>query len=143
MSEIIERQEEDHEPPVQHKTCGERGDECGDFKNAPPGFGNTQPFDVVENFARVIAEVRKENIRPRILRPAIMAMLVDGKWVDGPAVFIRQIRIPHVMTAMHRFVKYLRETHRHRFHDAEQPIENRRSEKPVVKKVMRYAVDVP
>ena len=91
---------------------------------------------------RIVAEETEENVAPRILRFAIVAVSVNRNPIDRLAVFVRPIGVAFVMLHVHDVVIGLRKTTRDRLRDAEKAIQKRRSKERVVNEIVSDAVDV-
>jgi len=59
------------------------------------------------------------------------------------SMLIRAIAIAHMMPMVHMLVEGLRDSQGHRFHDAEQPIQDPGFEKRIMDQVVGNSVDIP
>ena len=71
-----------------------------------------------------------------------MAVAVYRQPIDCVTAFILSIRVSLVMPHMHRIVHRLRKAAGDRLRDSKQAIEQSRTEKRVMNKVVPYAIDV-
>ena len=73
----------------------------------------------------------------------VLAVFINRNPIDRLALFVRAVGVSLVMLHVNAFVENLAETDRDRFQDAEQTVEQRRTEIRIVNEVVGNAVDVP
>ena len=145
MAEIEERQEKQHEAPVDEMDWFGRDDDChgdqnrdeyGQFDVAPTQFDFTALGQLALNSAGIVAKEAEKNVAPRIFGLAIVAMFVNRDPIDRLTIFIRPIGVSLVMLHVNHIVVSLRKAAGHRFDYAENSVEQLRAEKGVVDEVM-------
>ena len=124
MSQVIKRQEEDPESPVDYEANGDCRSQYHDFRDAPSRIDRIFSFDLGINGLRIFPNVTKKDVTPWILRLAIVAMSINGNPIVRMSMLIRAIAIAHMVAMVHMLVEGLRDSQGHRFHDAEQPIQD-------------------
>src|SRR5437016_1460751 len=151
MAKVPERQEIQHESPVNEVNRIRRYDDRHDQKrrgecrqlNVAPEFIAVLPFpQVLADRADFIAEETQKNIAPRIFGLAVVAVPVDRYPVNRVTFFILPVRVPLVMLHMHAVVHRLRKTTSDGLSDSKKAIEKLRSEKRVMNEVVPDAIDV-
>src|SRR5215831_581225 len=145
MAEIEERQEKQHESPVDEMDRFSRDDDChrdqnrnehGQFDVAPTEFDFTALGQLALDRAGIVAKEAEKNVAPRILGPAIVSMFVNRDPINRLTIFIRAIGVALVMLHVNHVVVGLRKAAGRRFDDAENSVEQLRTEKGVVDEVM-------
>jgi hypothetical protein len=122
MSQIVKREKEDPELPVQHEADGNCRSKHYDLRDTPARIDRVLSLNFGIDGFWIFPKIAEKNVAPRVFRLAILPMSIDRNPVMCMSMFIRAITISHVMPVMHMFIKGLRDSQRHRFHDAEQPI---------------------
>ncbi len=136
MSQIIKRQKEDPEFPVQDQANGDRGAQNNNFRNSPPRIDRVFSFDFGVDGLWIFAKVTEENVAPRILRLTVVAMPIDRNPVVGVSVLIRSVTIAHMVPVMDMLVERLGNPKGYRFHDTEQPIKDSPSKERIMDQVV-------
>src|SRR4029077_8234770 len=91
----------------------------------------------------ILAKEAYERVFQRMFRFTVMAVLVNRNPIDRVTMIVGPVGVALVMLHVNALVKDLTEANGNRFHDAEYPIQQRRTEIAIVNEVVRNAVDVP
>jgi hypothetical protein len=143
MSQVIKREKEDPEFPVYQEANGDGRSQYCDFCDTPSRIDRILSFDFGIDDFWIFPKVTEENIPPGVFRLAIVAVSIDGNPVMRMSLLIGTVAVAHMVPVMHVFVERLRNSQCHRFHDAEQPIQNPGFEEWVMDEVVRNPVDIP
>jgi hypothetical protein len=143
MSQIIEREKEDPEFPVQRKANGDRRSQDDNFRNSPSRIDRIFSFDFGVDGFWIFPKVTEENVAPGVLRLTVMAVSIDRNPVVRVSVLIGPVAIPHMVPVMNMLVERLRNPKRYRFHDAEKSIKDSRFKERIMDEVVRDTVDIP
>jgi hypothetical protein len=143
VSKIPKRKKETDVMPVEntkdHKCCNE----AHQLEHSPKRLARVLAFQFLEDGLGILAKETDKRVFQRMFRFTLMAVLVNRNPIDRVAMIVGPVGVSLVMLHVNAFVKNLPEANRDRFHDAEQAIQQRRTEIGIVNEVVGNAVDVP
>ncbi len=143
MTEIIEWQIEKHKLPVQEKADDDQNHPGSDFEDSPVCVEGITLFDFSKDRFGVIAEIAQENVRPDILRFVIVAMLVDGNWIDRLSFSIWEITVTLMVLEMNQVIELLGIAHRYRQQPAEKSVGRFPLKVRIMNEIVSDPVDIP
>ncbi len=123
MAEVIERQEEKHELPVQKKTEREEAEECPDLEHAPDRVAAILAGDLAIDHLGIVPKITEKDVAPDVFGLALVPVPVDRQPVDRLARFVGPVAVAHVVPLVNVFVECLGETHGEGLDQAEDTIQ--------------------
>jgi hypothetical protein len=99
VPKIIKGQKEEHEMPVQHEPQHEQAEESHNFKHSPKSVAGIAARDFAINGFRIVPKIAQEDVRPDILRLALVSVPVNRKPVDAADARTRKMSAKSPSTA--------------------------------------------
>jgi len=136
LPQIIEWQEEEPKLPVQNETDGDGHPENCNLGNSPTSIDSVLSFDFPIDRLRIFPEVTQENVAKRVFGFAILPVPVNRNPIVSVSMLIRPVAVAEMVAVMNVLIEGLRNPKRHRFHDAEEPVEDPRLEERIMNEVV-------
>lgn len=136
LPEIIERQKEKPKLPVQNEANGDGCPQNCNLGNAPTGIDPVLSFNFPIDRLRIFAEVTQENITPWVFRLPIASVPVNRNPIIRVSMLVGPVAVAEMVAVMNVLIEGLRNPKRHRFHDAEEPVQNPGLEERIVNEVV-------
>src|SRR5262249_42071025 len=136
LPQIIEWQEKEPKLPVQNETDGDGRPENCNLGNSPASIDPVLSFNFPVDRLRIFAEVTQENVAKRIFSFAVLSVPVNRNPIIRVSMLVRPVAIAEMVTVMNVLIEGLRNPERHRFHDAEEPVQKPGFEEGIVNEVV-------
>lgn len=129
--------------PVENPEDDKSRDERRELEDAPKRLARILALQFLINRLGIFTEKTQERIFECTLRFTVVTVFVNRNPIDRLAMLVGAVSISFVMLHVNAFIKDLTKADRDCFHDAEQTIEQRRTEVRIVDEIVGDAVDVP